>query len=448
MQRLISTFNSNFDLENIDYIDIMMRIEDREPGARMFIDLGQISEDIIPNYRLDTEDGITAGAPIPNGRIDPGEDVGIDALDDAAERAAYPYPLNLEQDPSRDNYFFNFSKPNEQQVDADFLRWNNYEGNASQSELGQFPDTEILNKQNGQTISLDDSYFSYEVNLDPSDANPQVVGGGTNGWRLYRIPLRGAKRVVGNPLFSNIQYVRVWFKGGRIKVSIADWRFVGSQWQRVNYAQVQNSAESNDTVIKVSFVNREENSGPPDYYTLPPGVQPPRNLANPDYQNDILLNEQSLAITVSNLQCGDERKATRFFFRPQDFFYYRSLKVFIKGVGGQDYVAPDSLFLTPGDTAAPQYFIRFGIDSANYYEYRAPIVRQWRNVSIPLQTLAALKAQRDSALQWQRQTYPVPGDPLARFAIQGNPLLTRVMFISIGIANPRERCPQPLSTTI
>ena len=448
MQRLLSTFNSNFDLENIDFIDVMMRIEEREPGARMFIDLGQISEDIIPNYRLDTEDGITAGAPIPNGRIDPGEDVGIDALDDAAERAQYPYPLNLEEDPARDNYAFNFSKPNEQQLDEDFLRWNNYEGNASQSELGQFPDTEILNKQNGQTISLDDSYFSYEVNLDPSDANPQVVGGGTYGWRLYRIPLRGAKRVVGNPLFSNIQYIRVWFKGGRIKVSIADWRFVGSQWQRVNYAQVLNSAESNDTVIRVSFVNREENSGPPDYYTMPPGVKPPRNLANPDFQNDILLNEQSLAIGVTNLQCGDERKATRFFFRPQDFFFYRTLKVFIKGVGGQDYVPPDSLLLTPSDTAAPQYFIRFGIDSANYYEYRAPIVRQWRNVCIPLQALAAIKAQRDSSLQWQRLTYPVPGDPLARFAIQGNPLLTRVMFISIGIANPRERCPQALSTTI
>lgn len=448
MQRLISTFNSNFDLENIDFIDIMMRIEDREPGARMFIDLGQISEDIIPNYRLNTEDGITAGAPIPNGRIDPGEDVGIDALDNAGERTAYPYPLNLESDPSRDDYFFNFTKPNEQQVDQDFVQWNNYEGNASQSELGQFPDTEVLNKQNGQTISLDDSYFSYEVNLDPSDVNPQVVGGGTNGWRLYRIPLRGAKRIVGNPLFSNIQYVRVWFKGGRIKVSIADWRFVGSQWQRVNYAQVQNSAVANDTVIRVSFVNREENAGPPDYYTMPPGVQPPRNLANPDFQNDILLNEQSLAIGVTNLQCGDERKATRFLFRPMDFFYYRSLKVFIKGVGGQDYVPPDSLFLTPGDTAAPQFFIRFGIDTANYYEYRAPIVRQWRNVSIPLQTLAALKAQRDSMMQWQRVTYPVPGEPLARFAIQGNPLLTRVMFISIGIANPRERCPQALSTTI
>lgn len=448
MTRLISTFNSNFDLENIDYIDIMMRIEEREPGARMYIDLGQISEDIIPNYRLDTEDGITSAAPIPNGRIDPGEDVGIDALDNAQERQTYPYPLNLEEDPSRDDYFFNFSKPNELQVDEDFLRWNNYEGNASQSELGQFPDTEILNKQNGQTISLDDSYFSYEVNLDPSDANPQVVGGGTNGWRLYRIPLRGAKRMVGNPLFSNIQYVRVWFKGGRIKVSIADWRFVGSQWQRVNYAQVQNSAVSNDTVIRVSFVNREENSGPPDYYTMPPGVRPPRNLANPDFQNDILLNEQSLSIGVSNLQCGDERKATRFFFRPMDFFYYRTLKVFIKGAGGQDYVPPDSLLLTPGDTALPQFFIRFGIDTANYYEYRAPIVRQWRNVVVPLQTLAAIKAQRDSALQWQRLTYPVPGDPLARFAIHGNPLLTRVMFISIGIANPAERCPQALSTTI
>lgn len=448
-QRLISSFNSNFDIENIDFIEVMMRVNEAEPGAKMFIDLGQISEDIIPNNRLNTEDGITSANPVPNGRIDPGEDTGIDALDNSAERdtSRYPYPLSLENDPSRDDYNFNFQKPAAEQNEGDFTQFNNFEGNAALSEVGRIPDTEILNRQNGQTISLDDSYFSYEVNLDGAANNPQVVGTGRNGWRLFRIPLRGAKRIVGNPLFSNIQYVRVWFKGGRIKAQIADWRFAGAQWQRFNYAQISNSAEVTDNTMRVAFVNREENNGPPDFYTMPPGVSPPRNLANPDLQNDILLNEQSLSLTVSNLACGEERVATRF-FRTFDMFFYKTLRFFAKGVGSLDYIPQDSLSLTPADTNAPQYFVRFGTDTANYYEYRTPIVREWKSIVVNLQELAAIKSQRDSLGILQRREYQVRGEPLSRYAILGNPILTRVQYVSFGIANPAGRCPRTLNTTV
>ena len=123
-----------------------------------------ISEDIIPNSVLNTEDGITAANPMPNGIIDAGEDVGIDMLSDKEERDPnntkygyiIPWPLYLEDDPSRDNYSFDFYKDDYQRTHEDFKFYNNYEKN-SISEMGQFPDTEVLNKNNGQTISLDNS---------------------------------------------------------------------------------------------------------------------------------------------------------------------------------------------------------------------------------------------------------------------------------------------------
>lgn len=239
-------------------LKLSMNVTNREPGTKMYIDLGQISEDIIPNQTLNTEDGFTVASPIPNNVIDAGEDVGIDTLSDALEKVVYPFPLNQEADPARDNYDFDFTKGVNDQQAADFQNYNNYEGNASKAELGQFPDKEILNTNNGQTIALDNSYFSYEVNLDPNPVtNSQIAGeGGCANWRLYRIPIRRPQRVVGNPSFSNIQYVRVWYKGGYLTTEIADWRFTGSQWQRSN--NLQSNVSPADSTLSVAFVNVEE----------------------------------------------------------------------------------------------------------------------------------------------------------------------------------------------
>ena len=61
----------------------------------MLINLGQISEDVIPNKRLDTEDKNG------NYRLVPDEDVGRDRRNDSEEIAKYP---NLGDDPSQDNF--------------------------------------------------------------------------------------------------------------------------------------------------------------------------------------------------------------------------------------------------------------------------------------------------------------------------------------------------------
>ena len=444
MMRLLSTFNTNFDNENVEFLEVMIKVNARNPGqTRFYIDLGQISEDVIPNQTNDTEDGITEASPRVNGIIDSGEDVGIDAVANDREREFYPFPLNQEDDPARDDYAFNFQKDDRDRTPEDFFKYNNYEGNATVSELGQFPDQEVLNRNNGQQISLDNSYFSYEINLSQYDfeaeRNPQIIGGNPEaGWFLYRIPIRKPDNVVGNPLFSNIQYVRVRVQGGFLDASIADWRLVGSQWQRISNLQ---NIDERDSVLSVAFVNLWENSGPPDYYTMPPGVAAPRLLNNPDPTRDVRMNEQSIAVGVKNLRYGEERMSVRF-FRPMDIFFYKKLKFFIHGDGSM----PD--YLIPGAIPKAYAFIRFGIDSSNYYEYRRPLTRGWTDVGIDMIKLSSIKQLRDSLMLYDRFEQPVPGDEYATFVVKGNPILTRVQFFGIGITNPNERFPNDLTTTM
>jgi hypothetical protein len=446
MMRLLSSFNTNFDNENIEYIEIMMRVNAWEPfKTKMYIDLGNISEDVIANGALDTEDGSTPQNPLPNNIIDANEDKGIDRLTSEEEKALLAQNpqtavLANEKDPAKDDYYFDFSKDDENRTETDFVSYNNFENNSKYAELGQFPDTEILNKNNGQTISLTNSYFSYEVDLLPiPEQNPQIVGGGSNGWYLYRIPIRKPSKSVGNPQFSNIQYARIWFKGGLANVAIADWRLAGSHWQRLS--NMQSNVPENDSVLQVAYVNVEENYEAPDYYRMPPGVKAPRQLNSPDPTRDIRLNEQSASISVKNLRYGEERMAVRF-FRQMDLFYYKKLRFFVHGDGSM----PDNI--VPGATPKAYAFIRFGIDSSNYYELRKPLLRGWQSVNINLEDLTAIKQLRDITKIYERQLFPVPGDELASFAIKGNPILTRVQYFGFGIANPSERYPDELTTTM
>lgn len=436
MMRLLSAFNTNFDNENVDYIEIMMKIDYSEPGSKMYIDLGQISEDIIPNQRLDTEDKFP-----PNNLIDEGEDSGIDTLFNAQEQLVYPDPLNRETDPARDDYQFNFGADRTNQTEGDFVRYNNFEGNATQAETGTRPNTEILNTNNGQTISLDNSYFRYEINLNPDPVtNPQIVGGNPDkGWVLYRIPVRRPDSVVGSPLFTNIQYVRMHFQGGEVKLSVADWGLVGTYWLRAH--NFQSGLTPADSVLQVAYVSREENSDAPDYYTMPPCVTPARQLQNPSPNQDIFFNEQSLVVRVNNLRYGEERMSVRI-FRPQDLFYYKEMAFFIHG----DQTMPDQV--TAGSVPPAQCFIRFGVDSANYYEYRRPLTRGWQDLRIILAELTAIKQVRNAVFRDGRQEFPVPNDPLATFVVRGSPILTRVQFVGFGIANPMERFPNELTTTM
>ncbi len=511
--RLLSPFNNNFDNDNVEYIEVVMKVIEGEsdiitdattgkkrPKARMYIDLGQISEDFIPNGNLDTEDGILPWSPIINGMItasEAKEDYGLDGIPNSLERlnlraaadtifttsatriaAATVVPtlfnpnavrldtlynsvrnkaialnnpdpvIRNETDPSRDDFAFTAQNTQFQfQRDSDFVRYNGVEGSTI-SDAGKFPDTEILNSNNGQTLMRSDAFFRYEVNLSTertgTDAQivNRVISKADNSLQYitYRIPIRKDFIKVGNPLFTNIQYARVFWKGGRIRARIADWRFVGSQWIR-QPALLPGTREV-DSRLQVGFVGVEDNSGSPEFYTSPPGVQRQTQLGNPDPNLRIALNEQALAITSEGLQAGQEHMVARF-FRPFDVFFYRRLRMFFHGKGEADVgVRMDSIAVRDGNADPNRVnqgrtgvlaVLRFGVDTLNYYEYNAPLRKGWQQADIELAVLTSIKGVDSLARRGGLVSKLYPDS--SQFIIRGSPTLTRLQYVAIGIRN-------------
>jgi len=432
MMRSLSFYSTNLDEENIDYIEITMKVDGPlDPNAKMYIDLGQISEDVIPNIALNTEDGITANNPQQDDILNEGEDVGIDGLADENEPGYSP----ADTDPARDNYASYSEVGNGDPNDyRNYRKVNGVERNVGR-ESGPFPDTEDLNGNRG--LDLDNTYFSYEVDLNPNAlTNQQIVGGGNNGsgWRQYRIPIRTGFKTVGNPSFSNVQFARVWFKSPTLlRVRIAEINLVGSDWRNLDSP----SDSSRDPKLDIAFVSVVENSGPPDYYTIPPGVSQEREYNDPD----VLKNEQSLSIRVRDLERGESRGAVRIRPRAFDVFNYKQMKFFLHGGGDMDDA------VTPGQEPKVVAFMRFGWDSLNYYEYRVPLLRGWNEYTIDFADLAAIKDPDAGVTDGTgRRTIPVPGQPGNKFVLRGIPSLTRIQFIAFGVEN--NAYPGALATTM
>lgn len=413
MMRSLSFFTTNLNEENIDFIEITLNAQQFEQGrTKIYLDLGQISEDVIPNFDLDTEDGTTAENPQRDDVLNEGEDIGIDGLDNPAEQAFYQIG---DADPAGDDYFFDsFRSTNPD----DYRKVNGIEGNVGQ-ERGPFPDTEDLN--DNRSVDLDNSYFRYEIDLNPDPAtNPQIVGSGTGNWRQYRIPLRSGFSTVGTPSFSNVQYARIVVESpSRTHVRIAEMNLTGSEWRNIDIPVGDSTI---DPKLEISFVNFEENGDAPDFYTLPPGVRRAVNRTT-----DVLENEQSLSLSVSNLERGESRGAIRVRPRSFDVFNYEKLRFFLHGSGELDRA------LVPGRDPKVVAWVRFGWDSLNYYEYRVPLLQGWNGHEIDFDDIAALKQEVTDPNVVSE--FPVPDKPGHRYALRGSPSLTRVQFIAFGIEN-------------
>ncbi|MEW6511397.1 MAG: cell surface protein SprA [Bacteroidota bacterium] len=402
--------------ENVNFIELWMHVEKAPPGGKMIIDLGSISEDAIPNRILNSEDLVLSSSP--NGVLQDGEDVGIDMLNDAQERALYP---DLGADPSGDDYSFSNATVGTPQ--EDFSHINGTENNKD-GPGGRIPDTEDINA-NG-IVDLANSYFEYEVSLDTvASRNPLIVGGGDprsgpRQWYQFRIPIRDTTRTIGSPTFENIEYIRVGFLNTDTTfVRIADFSLVGNQWQK-------QSKDQNDSSFAVTVVGVEENPN----YSSPPGVVRERDKTRPE--EDVQANEQSLVLLLRGLPDGEARQAVKFYtYRALDLFNYRVMKMFVHGDDNFRYVDPANY--------DAEIFFRFGLDSLNYYEYRAPVRPGWdplNDVVIRFQDLTAIKQGRDSV---NRISDPIPvagGPPDATYRVLGNPSLTQIVYLALGVENP------------
>lgn len=408
--------------ENINYIEFNMKVV-ADSGislnnGKIIIDLGSISEDAIPNGILDTEDKNR------NGILEVDEDIGLDGLINVQEldtlnaRNGTHFTLNDFPDPALDD-----NSPN-QIIDYNVI---NGTENNRQFEGGNRPDTEDLNR-NG-TLDTYNAYFEYEVSLDTAN-NKRISGRGApnSGWYQYRIPLSEFAKKINNATLTRIEYARVWFKGvnGRIQVALIDFNLVGNQWIK---------PDKNDTTYNISVVSIEENS---QIYQSPvPGDVLRQTIRNTTGVNT-KSNEQSLSLEVKNLTNGQVKIAVKDYINQTiDLFNYKTLKLFVNGDPSFNYVNEKIYDAT--------MIIRFGADSNNYYEYRAPIhpdVRPgqpWNplnEVTINFADLTALKISRDSVNQVVDAKVP-NGPPGAYYRIKGNPALNAVRQIVLGVEKNR-----------
>lgn len=409
MQRLLSSTANNLVEQNIEYVEFWMQIKNAPAGATLNLDLGVISEDVIPNNQLDTEDKNL------NDAIDEGEDTGIDGRFDDAERTFYP---STKSDPAGDNFTFS----GEVLSVFDYFNINGTQGNAVLTDVGLLPDTEDLNR-NG-TVDLANNYYRYTIPLTTdTSTNPFIAGGGftSSNWFLYRIPLKDTSAVIGSPSFSNVETIRLYVQGvdSLVWVRITEFNLVGNQWQKLIV---------DDSVLTVSVVSYEENQR----YTSPPGVFRERDRTRPD--EEIYNNEQSLSLVYNKLPEGQSREAVKYLFRPLDVFSYTQMKLFIHGdtdkvPGTLSYTDPLS-----GKYSAEAFF-RFGTDTANYYEYRQPVDTGWTSISIKFSDLTAIKVAAAVADSTGRIIIPVPGLTGHFYVVKGNPTLTSIKFLSIGVYN-------------
>ncbi|MCW5900146.1 MAG: cell surface protein SprA [Flavobacteriales bacterium] len=390
-------------------------------------------------------------------------------LDQVAQVVTEPTALAAIQfDPSNDDYrFFRGSQQDTEQLNIldRYKRFNGPEGNSVTDEDSQenyptqqttLPSTEDINQD--QNLSESESYFHYKISMRPQD---MVVGQNfitdrilatantPEGpkqvyWYQFKIPIRQPTRVVnGIQDFRSIRFMRMYMHGWQQEATLrfARLEFVRGEWRKYLFSletpgEVIGS-DPDPTLFEVAAVNIEENGNrTPINYVLPPDINQEIDVASANLRN---LNEQSLQLKVCNLRDGDARAV----FRNVSFDIrsYKKMRMFVHAESSDP-----NLPVEFGDVSV---FIRLGNDyEQNYYEYEIPVrpseffnrdpYSVWpeaNNMVIEFARLNDLKIQRDQAGIARNQRY-AGNDGDRRVFVKGNPNLSRMTTIMIGIRNP------------
>lgn len=399
------------DLEQSKYIEIWLNRGSITTGE-MYIDIGQISEDVIPNQTLDTEDIPIPGTEVGNGIIDGDEDVGLDGV-----AGGDPDDLvDINDDgillPSYDDYHFDPDSD-------DYSHINGTENNLNE-EGGRYPDTEDLDGDS--FLDQVNAYYRYRIDLSELDNNRYIVGGLSNpkGWRLYRIPLSDTV-TVGSPALTSVEYVRVWFTGigHRGVMQIAQMEIVGNDWRE---AEVE-TPSGTITPLRISVLNTHDNPEPD--YVPPPGVS-----GEVDPVSGLRAQEQSLVLKIKHLGTGAIGVAHKHLNQTAKMSEYRYLKMYVHG-GGASGRLTDRF----GRELDLEMFIRFGADTTRrFYEYSQRLHPGWdpeNEIVIDLDRLTSLKFLRE---QDSTRNYDIlPNGDVIR--VIGEASIAEIRDIVIGIKN-------------
>lgn len=429
MMRKLDT--NDFEQANIEYIEFWLldpflytreQPDANEYGGDFYINLGEVSEDILRDGKKFYESGMpvdgsksftyTQWGKIPTQSTvtyafatTSGsralQDVGFNGLTDAEEQEFYKSAYldqiqgkvnqavfdSIFADPARDNYHY-FRGSDWDRMRAPILQRykyiNNPQGNSPDSDsrsesydtsYKSTPDVEDINQD--YTLNEYEKYFQYRVSIRPEDL---VVG--TNHivdkreysqtwrdntkssvtWYQFRIPVDEFESRQGNINdFSSIRFMRMFLTGFKkpIVLRFGTLDLVRGEWR--TYDQ-QLSAASGGT-LEASAVNLEENAEKtPVNYVLPPGISREQDPSQPQLVES---NEQALSLVVKNLTSGEAKAVYK--NTTLDLRQYKRIQMFAHA----NALEQNTTNLKDRELAV---FIRLGSDyKNNYYEYEIPL---------------------------------------------------------------------------
>lgn len=434
------------------------------------------------------------------------QDIGIDGLNDLDETSFFSSFLGqlqrtlnpeayqkLVQDPSGDNFrYYRGSDLDASQAGIleRYKRFNGMEGNARTPEQAQqdfgiessastlLPDGEDVNRDNN--MNEVEEYFEYKIALRPEEMK---VGEGyisdiqeaevtlPNGrrekvkWYQFRVPLSEGVEVGGIQDFKSIRFMRMFMTGfaDTTVLRLGQLHLVRGEWRRYN---AENDGKkvitdpdlgqkgSDNSSWAVSAINIEQNGNrTPIPYVVPPGIE--RQLDWGNMNNNIQLNEQSLAMEVFKLGDGYGRAAFRTTIN--DFRSYGRLEMFVHAEAIPPGT-PNSTALKDDDLHA---FIRLGTDDQyNYYQYEQPlkitlpgtqdpeaIWPEENNLDVRIKWFQDAKERR-SKTQLNGMPWPIDvpfiyrPDGRSRIILVGQPDISKVRFYMLGVINPYKGSPE------
>ena len=522
--------NTNFEQSNIEYVQFWLLNPFLDPeadnleGGDLYLNFGEISEDILKDGMKSYENGIPYDGNdtyLKNtvwGRVSSqnsltysfdnatgarlAQDVGLDGLPNSDEFTFGTYqnyidglrqrlsPASMEamqtdafspfNDPAGDNYHFYLGNDYDAQrlsILERYKRYNGVEGNSLSPEDApdrlyqssrSVPDVEDINQDN--TLNEYERYFQYHISIRPEDfvvgknyitdkqVSLQPTRDGKNievEWYQFKIPLSDYEKVVGSINdFSTIRFARMFMTGFKktTHLRFATLELVRGEWRPYDFNLNTRGDSPAQGELDMSVVNIEENaSREPVNYVLPPGVT---RITDPGQTQITQLNEQSLSLKLTGLNAGDARGIYR--NTQHDLRNYKRLQMWTHA----EALIDNTTNLRSGDFSI---FIRLGSDvKNNFYEYEVPLEltppgkydryldsdRQivWpRNnyLDFNLQSLVDLKKERNRAKRDQKSgvgyatlyTGRDPDNERNRIAVMGNPTLSDVRVMLIGVRN-------------
>ncbi|MEM7106657.1 MAG: cell surface protein SprA [Bacteroidota bacterium] len=476
-------------------------------GGDLVFNLGSISEDVIPDNRHGFENGLPPNGvasnreavdstdwgfvtrePFLTNAFDNSEsaranqDIGLDGLNNTAEQNFFGGIFEDFEDPSADDFTYFLGDDLDQRNAGILERYKNFNGLENNSPVvtsenslftpsgTTLPDNEDLNDDN--TLSELEEYYEYKVDLDPNELSTnrfvvdqiEVSNEYNNGdevtWYLFRIPIRQFDTQFGNISgFKSIRYMRMYLTdfADPVVLRMANFRLVASRWRRdpgrfeeANFDDSGDALEPPDD-FTVSVVNIEENGAGTETqspYVLPPGFDRDRDNTSALERR---LNEQSLQVCVENIDDGQARAVVKQV--GLDLINYGRVKMFFHA---------DSETAEEGEVTA---FLRMGTDvDSNYYEIEIPlkitppgsqvVSEIWpdsNQIDLDLNQLYALKSERDrlglnKSFVFPRDSAKVVGRH--RIRLRGNPDLSAVEWLTIGVRNPKSPDGRPHSACV